>query len=120
MSKQKSFVEKVLELLKGGDEAKITRFHKRVIKSNTRQINSRQEQLNTLEEKLEDSKEGLQDFILNIDISRIKTVEDVDSYISAYTNQYISLSSDIEDIEDEMETKRKEIEKFQDFTDYLK
>ena len=80
----KSFVQKVLEFFKGGEEAKIVRFQKRYIKENNRQIKIREDEIDELNDKLSDLKEKQQEDLISVDFDRIKDTDSLKRYIDDY------------------------------------
>lgn len=60
---EKSFVKRVIEFLKGGDEVKIEKFQKKVIKHLDNQIRLCNEEIDTQKEYLNEIEEKLQDAV---------------------------------------------------------
>ena len=114
MSEQKkSFVEKVMEFLKGGDEKNLRRFHKRFIKDNDRQIKYYYDKNETLNEALLDTEDQIAETVLNVDLSRINSVGDCDSYISTYRKQLNDLINLKDDLIEQIENNDIQIERYE-------
>lgn len=112
-AKKTSFVQRVLDKLKGGEEAKLARFHKKALKYNTDQIKLRRDAIEELKEKRADKQEEYEDALLNIDEDSIKTVDAVNSYVPDYVRRMFRYQGEIEELDAEIELKEKEIAKFE-------
>lgn len=110
-----NFIEKVLNLLTGGDRGKVERFHKTAIKSWEKEIKANRDRISKLDDDIEEKKEMLVDLdekmeytLLNVNPEKIQSVEETKAYVRTYTTL-------IRDVEVEMERVESSIEglKFQ-------
>jgi hypothetical protein len=85
--KKSNLKDRVLAFLKGGDEAKLTRFEGKLDKHLAKQISMREDQIETLEEKIVDAKEDLNETILNVNPDSVNTTEGAESYCVTYLKQ---------------------------------
>lgn len=79
-----SFVSSVISFQKGGDEAKVTRFVNRYIKSNNKQIAIRKDDISEINERLEDLDDKSAEDLVSINLDSIKTADGIDGYINTY------------------------------------
>lgn len=100
--KKESFVERLIKHLKGGDDAKISRFAAKEEKYLTSQISKKLEVIENLEEKIGDQKETLNDIIEHIDIHALTNTESIEEYCRTYTMKVQSQLENIEALEDEV------------------
>jgi menaquinone-dependent protoporphyrinogen IX oxidase len=107
------FIAKVLARLTGGDEAKVTRFQTKVVKSLTTQVNIRKAEIEDLKEKVADQQEKYEDVLVTIDLDAIKTTEGVDGYIPRYVSSLSSVKKQIKSYNDQIAAKEAEIEGFE-------
>lgn len=112
-AKKMTFVQRVIEKLKGGEEAKLGRFHKKALKYNTDQIKLRRDAIEELREKRADKKEEYEDALLNIDEDSIKTVDAVNSYVPDYVTRMFRYQAEMEELDEQISNKEKEIAKFE-------
>lgn len=110
MSK-KTLTEKVLAFLKGGDEAKLTRFENKLEKYFDKQIKTRQDNISSLQDKLVDATEELDETVLNVDLDKVNKTESAEDYCSVYVRAVKekqdvinNLNAEIEILEEEIET----------------
>lgn len=117
---KKGFIARVMDKLTGGDEAKITRFQSKVVKSYNKQIEIRKDEIEDLKDKRNDLLEKYEDTLTNIDLDAIKSAEGLEDYIPRFTNNIMSVKNDIEDLDETIVEKEKQITIFQSFVDDLK
>lgn len=120
MSAVKNFIQRVMDAIQGGEESKIARFHKNAIKQAESQIKSRKEKIDNLQEKINDLKDTQEETLVNLDISRLTTIDSTQSYVTSYITNYMGKVGEINSIKEEIETLNKEIEAFQSFTEVIK
>jgi Mg2+ and Co2+ transporter CorA len=111
--KKTTFVDQVLAVLKGGDEAKITRFSAKLEKYLDKQIAIRRDGIETLMDKKADAEEALRDAVLNVDTHRINSTDGVEAYCASYTSIIDQKLNVIDSLEEQMEHLADEIEKFE-------
>jgi len=104
-----SFVSSVISFQKGGDEAKVTRFVNRYIKSNKKQISIRKDEISEINERLEDLNDKTAEDLVSVNLDAIKTADGIDSYINTYRSiqkanleAKLDLKEKIEDLEAEI------------------
>lgn len=95
---KKSFVEKVLIYLKGGDEAKILRFQKRAVRQLEETIKGLEYENETTAIKIEDAVAAVDDKILNINVENLHA-DRLDSYIAEYLKGILQAEKDVKDLE---------------------
>ncbi len=112
MEKQ-TFVQKVLALLTGGDEAKLSRFEGKLSKYFTKQIAMRKESIENLEEKIVDAKEAVNDAVLNVNLEKINSTESSEGYCPSYVANVVAKQEIIEGFEQEIVDLKAEIVKLE-------
>lgn len=106
-------VQKVLDRLEGGNETKIEKFFKESKKAWEKQITIRKDKIEELTSKKEElMEELLTEKVLDVDISRLKGVDERKGYIVDYQEMLLNAKVEIEGIEAEIETKEAEIERY--------
>lgn len=105
----KSFVQKVIDRLKGGDEDKLNRFEGGLNKYFEKQIEIRKNEIEDITERIADAKEERQDIILNVDLSSIQKGDDMKTYLPDYVDLVMNKNADIAEFEAEIATKNAEI-----------
>jgi hypothetical protein len=114
------FIAKVLARLTGGDEAKVTRFQTKVVKSLTSQVNIRKAEIDDLTEKVADQEEKYQDVLVTVNVDAIKTTEGIDDYIPRYVSTLSSVKKQIKLYNDQIAAKEAEIAGFEELIADLK
>lgn len=109
MAEQKSWVQKILSVLTGGDEGKLTRFEKKLKKYHENQIQMRNNEIETLEEKIEDAKETLKDKVESVNLDKISTADGVEGYCKEYTENVMNVINQISEYEDRIDDLKAEI-----------
>lgn len=104
--------QRILNFLKGGDEAKTARFITKEDKYLNKQISNREDEIETVKDKIEDAKESLKDSVLNVDINRVLTTEGAEGYCSDYTRNVDAKLKSVESLEARVEELKKEIARF--------
>lgn len=110
--KKVTLVTRAIAFLKGGDEAKLTRFESKLEKYFKSQIDICNKEIEILNDKLTDAKEELSDYIPNIDIDRIGKADGLESYVKDYVGGLNNLQNVIQELENKIESKKDEIERF--------
>jgi predicted nucleic acid-binding Zn-ribbon protein len=113
MTTQRTFVQKVLAIIKGGDEAKLIRFESRFNSHVEKQINIRKDEIKDLEDKLVDSKQDLDDAIVSVDFSEIQDTESTKRYCSEYLQSLLRKQDSITSLQDQIADKKEEIVRFE-------
>jgi peptidoglycan hydrolase CwlO-like protein len=103
----KTFVEKVMALLTGGDEGKIKRFQKRGISQLKQSISAMESEIETLTLQRDDAAEAQAEALINVDVDRLTSIESIDTYIVEYLKAQKTA-------EEKVETITKNIKKVQD------
>lgn len=106
------FVTRVMALLQGGDEAKISRFSSKVEKHINKQIAMRKEQIESLNEKIADAEEAFAEQVNTVDPARVGTTEGSESYASTYINSLNNSFERIEELREQVKSIEVEIERF--------
>lgn len=109
-TKQKSWTDRVMEKLTGGDKAKMARFESKVEKDYVRDIKNYQEQIQKIDEKIEDAQEELSDYVDNVDVSRINKTESAESYVSVFKQGVREKRNNIKKLELQKEEIQEKIE----------
>jgi hypothetical protein len=110
--KKSNLKDRVLAFLKGGDEAKLTRFEGKLDKHLAKQISMREDQIETLEEKIVDAKEDLNETILNVNPDSVNTTEGAESYCVTYLKQVRAKRNVILGYENQIAALQEEIAEF--------
>jgi chromosome segregation ATPase len=102
-----TFIERVMNLLTGGDKGKVERFHKTAIKAWEKEIKMNRDKISKLDDDIEDKKETLADLeermeftLLNVDPEKIKSVEETKAYVREYTIAIRDVEVDMEKVND--------------------
>jgi len=82
--KKKSFIERVLDRINGGEEGKIARFQKYVVKALDNSLKVTDDEIETLNDSLEDFEDQRMEALDNVDPEKVSTIEDVKNYIPVY------------------------------------
>lgn len=82
--KKQTLSTRVLAFLKGGDEAKVSKFEAKLSKEYAAQIKAKEEAIAKLEERIEDAEEVLNETILNVDVTCINNTDSAESYVVIY------------------------------------
>ena len=108
--KKQTLSTRVLAFLKGGDEAKVSKFEAKLSKEYAAQIKAKEEAIAKLEERIEDAEEVLNETILNVDVTRINNTDSAESYVAIYMrnvrnkrNVIKEYQNDIADIQTEID-----------------
>ncbi len=108
---KKSFETKVLEFLKGGDEAKIAKFKKELLKHIDNQIKLRNDIIEKLRDKLAEQEEKKDERILSVNLDLIKTSDDREVYIPSYVSSISKEFDRLQELNEEIDSTLEEIEK---------
>ncbi len=98
----KTFVEKIMSFIKSGDEGKLNRFSSKLDKYIAKQIAMRKEQIDTLNEKQLDAADVLADSVLNVNMDKIQSTEDIEEYCVEYSQEVLSKLDVSDDIAEEI------------------
>lgn len=108
--KKQTLSTRVLAFLKGGDEAKVSKFEAKLSKEYAAQIKAKEEAIAKLEERIEDAEEVLNETILNVDVTCINNTDSAESYVVIYMrkvrtkrNVIKEYQNDIADIQTEID-----------------
>lgn len=110
-----NFVQRVLAKLTGGDEAKVTRFQSKVVKSLKAQVTLRKTEIDDYKEKLVDLDEKYADTLLDVDLESIKTTEAAEAYAQKYINKCNEVKKEIKDVKSKIKKSEEEITVFEEF-----
>jgi hypothetical protein len=108
--KKESLLERIMKAIKGGDEAKVSRFVAKQEKYLTGQINKKFEVIENLEEKIGDQRETLNDIIEHIDVHSLQNTESIEDYCRIYTMKVQAQLEKIEAMEEQVTDVTKQIE----------
>lgn len=115
--KKQTLASRVLAFLKGGDEAKLSRFESKLDKYFTKQIAMRKDKIETLEEKVVDATEELNETVVNVDVDRINSTEGAESYVVTYVQRVQEKQEVVDDLKAQIEDLKAEIAKFESLHD---
>lgn len=115
--KKQTLASRVLAFLKGGDEAKLSRFESKLDKYFTRQIAMRKDEIETLEEKVVDATEELNETVVNVDVDRINSTEGAESYVVTYVERVQEKQEVVDGLKAQIEDLKAEIAKFESLQD---
>lgn len=118
--KQLSWYEKVLAILKGGDEGKLKRFQKYSIKYCKAQISLREAEIEEEQDKLSDWDDEFDLISTSIDTSAITTTEQTKEYVEEYIKGLTSLSKVKKECEVKIQNTTSEIEVYENVLNRLK
>lgn len=110
--KKQSLVSRIMSLISGGDEGKLTRFEGKLSKYLAKQIQMRKDAIETLNEKIVDAKEALNDVVLGVDVDKVNTTDGAESYCSQYVSSVSSKIDTIEAFEAQIKSFEEEITRF--------
>jgi len=117
--KKQSFVEKVLAFVKGGDDAKLTRFSGKLEKYYTNQIKMRQDKIDSLTDRIDDANEALEETIVNVDLDAVNKTESAESYCVIYSRKVAEAKAKVDNLTEEVEQLEKEITELQALRDLV-
>lgn len=113
MSKEvKGFVARVLALVKGGDEGKITRFQAKTVKFCNKQIKLQNDVIEGLKDELADVQEAASDALVAVDMKSIDTAQGTNDYIPTYLFKMKAFDDKEKAINDKIEDCNEQIAKF--------
>jgi TolA-binding protein len=110
----KSFAAKVIEFLKGGEEAKMARFESKLSKYVAKQISMRTDDIETLRDKVADANEVLEETILGVDLEQVNKTDVVENYVPKYVDKVIAARQVVEALEDKIEELQEEIKELEE------
>lgn len=110
---KRTLVERVIAFLKGGDEAKLSRFDSKLSKYLDKQILMRKESIETLREKVIDANESVNDFILQVDTQSLNHTDSIDRYVVTYIKEVSAKLVIVEGLEADIKVQEEEIARFE-------
>lgn len=110
---KQSLKDRVLAFLKGGDEAKLSRFEGKLGKYLDKQISMRKESIETLKEKIVDANEVMGEAVINVDASRIGNTDSTETYVSSYVRNISEKLAVVEQLEADIKKQEEEIARFE-------
>lgn len=110
---KQSLKDRVLAFLKGGDEAKLSRFEGKLGKYLDKQISMRKESIETLKEKIVDANEVMGEAVINVDASRIGNTDSTETYVSSYVRNISEELTIVEQLEADIKKQEEEIARFE-------
>ena len=116
--KRVTLTSRVLGVIKGGDEGKLTKFEGKLEKFINKQKKERADAIETLNDKIEDAKEKLKEIVENVNTERIKTEGGID-YVPTYVKAIINQNQVIKNYENSIEDLLEEIAEFDDVEDAI-
>lgn len=108
-----NYIKKAMQLLKGGDEGKIKRFHKRLTMGLTDQIETRKRELAEKEENILDLDETFEIELYTIDIDKLKDTESIKASAANHVEKLLKLRRGVRKVREDIDRIRKEIEDLQ-------
>lgn len=108
--KKQTLASRVVAFLKGGDEAKLARFESKLEKYFKKQITMRQDSIENLEEKIKDAKEEQDEAVVNVDLNKINSTDDAESYVVGYLRGVQAKEAVVESLQEQIDELKKEIE----------
>lgn len=109
--KKVTLATRILAVLKGGDEAKLSRFEAKLEKFYDKQISKRKDAMESLRDSLVDAQDSLQETVLSVDLEKIATSTGAEDYCPAYTKQVEAKIEAIEAIEAKIDVLQQEIDR---------
>lgn len=100
---KKSFVERIMEHLKGGEKSKLGKFQKGTVKYLDTQVRLIQERIEKNEDLVEEKLEELGDYILEVSFDKIAKTELRSDYIKNYVQGYDDRMDVVEGLKEEIE-----------------
>lgn len=116
---KKTLVERIMAILKGGDEAKLARFESKLGKYFDKQIAMRREEIETLKDKISDAEEALNDTIVNVSVESINSTDSVEGYCRTYVTSVDNKLKVIEDLEERIKAREEEITRLEKLRDRI-
>lgn len=110
--KKVSLVSRALAFVKGGDEAKLTRFEGKLQKFFRKQKSMREEQITNLREKIADAYETVTETVISVAADRIKDTDSAESYCAVYIKAVEAKLDIVDSLQDQIDTLEAEIAKF--------
>lgn len=105
-----SFIERVMAKLSGGDESKIGRFQKRLVKELDDQVSIRTKSIEDNNDKISDIEEEMSDSLLELNLEKIKTTESTKSYVKDFIKVQVGFETKIAELKEDTRVKNLEIE----------
>lgn len=112
--KQSTFVQRIMAIVKGGDEAKLVRFESKLSKYFDKQVKMREEAIEDVREQILDAQEALRDAVDSVDMDQLATKESSDAYCVSYINSVAKANERIEELNFQIKDLQEEIKQLQD------
>lgn len=98
----KTFLERVMAFITGGDEGKISRFQKRGISQLKQTVSALEAEIDTLNLKKDDAVEAQGEALINIKVERLGSVEQIDAYFVEFLREQQAAEKKVTDINEEI------------------
>ena len=108
-----SFVQKVLTMIKGGDQGKVERFYKRLKTGLSDQIEARRREKGDLWEKVEDLNETFDVDLYTIDLAKLKDTESIKKAAADHVEKLLKNKREVRQTQEQMDKIGEEIEHLQ-------
>jgi hypothetical protein len=104
-----AWAERVIVRLKGGDKAKLAKFHSTYVASNNKQIKIREEEVLELEERIVQAREEQSEMIETIDFESIGTIDERKKYVEVFRVAQLGKMRELDSFKESIDTKEEEI-----------
>lgn len=118
-TKSQSFISKVLAFVKGGDDAKLSRFSTKLEKYYNNQIKMRQDRIESLVDKITDAEEVLNETILNVDLEMLNKTESTESYCAIYSKKVAEARASVLSLKEQINEVQEEIKELKLLSDTI-
>ena len=108
--KKVTLTERLLAVLKGGTDAKFTRFEAKLEKKINKDIATRKDAIASLKEKQDDANEALNDAVLNVEPSSIETSEGAEAYTITYLRNVRAKRNVVKELQNQIDAIQEEID----------
>lgn len=110
---RQSLAKRIMAILSGGDEAKLSRFESKLNKYFERQIQMRRDSIETLKEKIVDAKDALGETITNVSVDQMTGTDNTERYVPNYVDAVSKKLDVITRLEADIKTQEEEIAHFE-------
>ena len=117
--KKLSFWEKAMQMVTGGDEARMKSFTNENIAALTNQIMIRTAEISGLKTQIDEKDSHFIEAALKIDTTKIGTYKERAEYIKVYNKALSEILNEQDKLKAELETKNEEIRRFEKIRDLL-
>lgn len=111
--KKQSLTDRVLAFLKGGDQAKLSRFESKLEKYFKKQIAMREEDISNLKEKIADATEELNETVVNVDLEKINSTDQAEDYVVTYIRNIQDREAVVAELQEAIDSLKAEIKALQ-------